>query len=138
MKPITKPAFLVLATILCHMLFQKSVTAQSASVTEAHIMLDSISPTAVGCTFIVILGDTIDVGQVEVALGSAPGDTGLVFFTFGYDVTSGLPAGFTYQRDGLRLTLATGSVDRYPTWFGRVRTKDGAGNWNAPKLFVRN
>jgi len=75
---------------------------------------------------------------VEVALGSSPGDTSLVYHVFDFDVNTGLPPGFEYQREGRLLTLSTGSADRYPTWFGRVRIKDNQNNWSPPKMFVRN
>jgi len=112
--------------------------AQPVTVTASHLDLDSLGPSTVACTFIITLSDTVGVDKVEVALGAAPGDTTLAFHVFDFDVSTGLPAGVSWQRDGSRVELAAGTADRQPTWFGRVRVKDDQGSWSLPVWFVRN
>ena len=121
--------------MICHV---KTACAQAAPITEAHLDLDSVGLTEVACAFLVVVGDTNNVSHVEVALGASAGDMSLVFHVFDFDVTTGHPQGFSYQREGRLLTLSVGSTDRHPTWFGRVRVKDNLNVWSQPKLFVRN
>ena len=122
----------------CLLIACRAGNAQNSSIAEAHLGLDSISPSEVACTFIVKLSDTVGVSQVEISLGHSPGDTSLIHHVFDFDVTTGLPAGFAWQREGKRIELAAGTAQRHPTWFGRVRLKDYNETWTQPKIFVRN
>lgn len=113
------------------------VNAQSPSVTDAFITMDSISATSYAGTYIIVLSDTNNISELEVKLGSDPGAGDLMNNTYTYDVTSGLPGGWSYSRVGNTITLGIGTYTEKNIYFGNVRAKV-SGTWSDSYQFVSN
>ncbi|MBL7928032.1 MAG: hypothetical protein JNL47_00970 [Bacteroidia bacterium] len=90
------------------------------------------------CRFVIVVEDTSNVHQLEVKLGSSAGDYSLVNAVFDFDVTGGLPAGYSYQRNGNAITLVTGTLTEQSTWFGSVQIKNNSGQWSDAYDFIAN
>jgi hypothetical protein len=75
---------------------------------------------------------------VEIQLGSSEGDSNLVHYTFGYDVTTGLPAGYSWSREGLKLFLNVGTFAVTDLRFGKVRLRRIGAGWGSEYAFVSN
>ncbi len=88
--------------------------------------------------FFVLLPDTNNLEAVEIQLGSSEGDSNLVHYTFGYDVTTGLPAGYSWSREGLKLFLNVGTFAVTDLRFGKVRLRRIGAGWGSAYAFVSN
>jgi len=90
------------------------------------------------CTYFVELPDTVSISEIEIKLGTREGFNDLVTHVFAFDVSSGLPSGFSYSRNNNKLQLKVGNVNESPIYFGEVRLKSTSGNWDAPFKFTTN
>jgi hypothetical protein len=124
------------ALLLFIFLMPFKVFAQN-NIYDAGISLQEVDSLII-CSFVIVVEDTNDVQQLEVKLGSEPGAVNLANAVFNYDVSTGLPAGHSYERHGKTLTLGTGSFSERSTYFGSVRLKNSAGLWSEPFLFIAN
>ncbi len=109
----------------------KNVLAQS--VTDATIKLDGAAT-----TFIVVLGDTVNVNEIETVLGTGQGLNDVFSYAFTYDVSAGLPNGYSYLRVGNKLILGISTLIASDSYFGTVRIKNSTGNWSQAYNFVTN
>lgn len=112
--------------------------AQTNPVTDAYAKVDASTGANLKATFFIEVSDTTDVAQLEIKLGTADGQNNLVSHTFDFDVTGGLPAGFTYSRTGNKVTLGTNDFSDMSTYFGTVRLKNGSGTWSDEFKFITN
>ncbi len=96
-----------------------------------------VNDSVVGTMFI-NLADTNQVDLVEIKLGSKAGVTDLFNYSFAYDQTTGLPAGYVWCRTGNKLTLQLGSFAYSDVQFGSVRVKNASGVWSDAFAFVTN
>ena len=104
--------------------------AQPGPVADAYVVLDSTGIQTVSCRYVVVLEDTGDVDQIEITLANSKSDTiPVVSHVFDYDVSTGLPPGWTYSRMKSTVTLEVGEIERRNSWFGSVRVKSG-GAWS--------
>ena len=103
------------------------------SATDAYATMDGTSG-----TYYVILSDTSNIAQIETQLGSSSGQSDVLNYTFNYDVTTGLPGGYGYSRQGNKLTLTIANVSVASTYFGSVRIKNGSGSWSSTFTFITN
>ncbi len=88
--------------------------------------------------FVVSLSDSSQIDKVEIELGSTEGQNDLINYDFDFDVTSGIPSGFSYLRVGNRVSLETGTIAAYPTFFGRARLKLSSGQYTSYFSFTAN
>ena len=88
--------------------------------------------------FYVLLPDTNNLDAVEILLGSAEDTTDLVNYTFAFDVTTGLPSGFSWNRDGLKLNLNVGNFAATELRFGKVKLRRAGAGWGNAYKFVSN
>ena len=88
--------------------------------------------------FFVLLPDTNNLDALEIKLGSNEGDSNLVNYTFSYDVTTGLPAGFSWNREGLKVYLNVGSFPLTDLRYGKVRLRRTGQGFGADYAFVAN
>lgn len=100
--------------------------------------VDSASSGIIVSSFVVQLTDTVQIDQIEVTLGSNEGLSDLLNYSFVFDQTNGLPNNFAYLRSAKRVSLDTGSITEYPTYFGRVRLKLSSGNYTDYFSFTSN
>lgn len=116
----------------------QGVYAQSVS--DAYLTLnDAAAPGSLYAgTYVVFLSDTNNISQIEISLGTASGLTDVMAQTYNYDVSSGLPSGYTYNREGNKLTLGIGNYTEVNTWFGSVRIKNASGTWSSSLNFITN
>jgi hypothetical protein len=116
-----------------------SMYAQTASATDAYVVMDDASsPGTFAGTYFVFLSDTTTSSEIEVSLGSNTGLNDVMTYTYVYDVASGLPGGYTYARQGNKLTLGIGNYTDRNTFFGTVRVKNSGGTWSSPFHFITN
>jgi len=113
-----------------------TVHSQS-SITDAGVQIHETTA-GMECRFVIVVEDTSNVQQLEVKLGSSAGDYSLVNAVFDFDVTGGLPAEYSYQRNGNAITLVTGTLTEQSTWFGSVRIKNNSGQWSDAYDFIAN
>ena len=88
--------------------------------------------------FFVLLPDTNNLDALEIKLGSNEGDSNLVNYTFSYDVTTGLPSGFSWNREGLKVYLNVGSFPLTDLRYGKVRLRRTGQGFGADYAFVAN
>ena len=88
--------------------------------------------------FFVLLPDTNNLDALEIMLGSNEGDSNLVNYTFSYDVTTGLPEGFSWNRDGLKVYMNVGSFPLTDLRYGKVRLRRTGQGFGADYAFVAN
>ena len=88
--------------------------------------------------FFVLLPDTNNLDALEIKLGSNEGDSNLVNYTFSYDVTTGLPSGFSWNRDGLKVYMNVGSFPLTDLRYGKVRLRRTGQGFGADYAFVAN
>lgn len=112
------------------------VSAQTPS--DATVSLTPDTGGMVKGVFFVLLPDTNNLDAVEIQLGSEADSTNLVNYTFGYDVTTGLPTGFSWNREGLKLYLNVGTFAETDLRFGKVRLRRAGAGWGSEYAFVSN
>jgi hypothetical protein len=88
--------------------------------------------------FYVLLPDTNNLDVLEILLGSAEDTTDLVNYTFAFDVTTGLPSGFSWNRDGLKVYMNVGSFPLTELRYGKVRLRRTGQSYGAAYAFVAN
>ena len=88
--------------------------------------------------FFVLLPDTNNLDALEIKLGSNEGDSNLVNYTFSYDVTTGLPSGFSWNRDGLKVYMNVGSFPLTDLRYGKVRLRRTGQGFGTDYAFVAN
>ena len=112
------------------------VSAQTPD--DATVSLTPDTGGVVKGVFFVLLPDTNNLDAVEIQLGSEADSTNLVNYTFGYDVTTGLPTGFSWNREGLKLYLNVGTFAETDLRFGKVRLRRVGAGWGSEYAFVSN
>ena len=103
------------------------------SVTDA-----SASHSGASSTYYVLLSDTVNVSQIETQLGSSSGQSDILNHIFDYDVSTGLPSGYTYSRQGNKLFLGVSSLTANEIYYGTVRVKNTSGTWSSAYSFITN
>lgn len=98
----------------------------------------TVDPDVLSSSFVVILSDSSQIDKVEIELGSTEGQNDLINYDFDFDVTSNLPNGYSYHRVGNRVSLVTGTVAAYSTFFGRARLKLSNGQYSSYFSFAAN
>jgi hypothetical protein len=96
------------------------------------------NPDSLTSSFVVSISDSTQIDKIEIELGSSDGQNDLVNQNFDFDVTIGLPSGFSYLRIGNRVSLETGIISSYPTFFGRARLKLSNGQYTSYFSFTAN
>lgn len=128
-----KNIFLLLLLILN---FSIKVNAQVA-VTDAYAKIDP-SGASQRATFYIELADTNNISSLEVKLGGQEGSSELISQELLYDITTGLPAGFSYSRIGNKIYITSSVFSDVSTYFGSVRIKNNGGTWSDEFKFITN
>ena len=109
------------------------------SITDIAFKTDTTStPEVVSCKFIIHLSDSTQIDVIDIDLGAMDGSSDLIEYNFDFDVSSGLPTGFSYVRSGNSVYVETGTIAEYPTYFGRVRLKKSNGQYSDYFSFTSN
>jgi hypothetical protein len=103
--------------------FRSAVTSNSDSLTSS---------------FVVSISDSSQIDKIEIELGSTEGQNDLINQNFDFDSNAGLPSGYSYLRVGNRVSLETGAIPAYPTFFGRARLKLSNGQYSSYFSFTAN
>mgnify|MGYP003494195877 CR=1 FL=1 len=112
--------------------------AQAQTPIDAYVTTTvPVNDSVVGTMFIT-LADTIQVDLIEIKLGSNSGVNDLFNYSFTYDQTSGLPAGYVWSRTGNKLILQLGIFAYSDVQFGSVRIKQSNGSFSDAFAFVTN
>ena len=90
------------------------------------------------CSFVISISDSIQIDKVEIELGSTEGQNDLINQNFDFDSNANLPSGFSYLRIGYRVSLETGTIPTFPTFFGRARLKLSNGQYTSYFSFTAN
>lgn len=118
--------------------YSNLINAQSNIVIDAYAKVDASTGSNLRATFFIEVLDTNDISQLEIKLGTIDGQSNLVSHTFDYDVTGGLPVGFSYSRTGNKVILETNDFSDMSTYFGTVRIKNINGLWSDEYKFITN
>lgn len=117
------------------LLFSISSKAQPS---DAYV---SMKTTAVAGTvhgvYYIELADTNNVSQIEIKLGTGWTSADLVNVVFTYDSPGSLPQGYSYTREGNKIAIDMGNFPEQSSYYGNVRTKNGA-TWSNNYTFVSN
>jgi hypothetical protein len=89
------------------------------------------------CNFMVTLSDT-NLVAIELGLGSERNQTDLFLHEFTFDVSTGLPSGLSYSREGLTLTIGIGNQQVLDYYYGQVRVKGDDQQWSEWYQFLQN
>ncbi len=100
--------------------------------------VNTSNPDSLSCSFVVSLSDSTQIDKVEIELGSTEGQNDLINQNFDFDSNANLPSGFSYLRIGNRVSLETGTIPAYPTFFGRARLKLSNGQYTSYFSFIAN
>lgn len=100
------------------------------------IVTDSLGNTTASC--VVIMQDTVNISRIKVKLGNELGEGDIFSETFDFDITSGLPAGMSYQREGTKVTLGLGTFTPLTSFYGEVSMKGSTGTWGPTFQFISN
>jgi hypothetical protein len=111
---------------------------QGQTPSDAYVLITPDTGSNVKGVMYITLPDTNTIAVIEVKLGSTDGGHDLANYTFSYDVTGSLPAGYVWMRDGFKLILSIGSYPVSDLQFGRVRLQRNDGGWGDEFAFVRN
>lgn len=114
--------------------------AQTDSVIDAYVTMETSAnnPSLLEGTFVVILNDASAITNFEVKLGTSSGLSDVMSHTYAFDVTLGLPTGFTYLREGNKVTLGIGTYTDKSTYYGQARVQRSNGIWSQPLQFIAN
>jgi hypothetical protein len=127
---------LSVVSIVFVLLNDGNVKAQSP--TDGYVITTSGTNGNVNGFVHVDLPDTVSIASIEVKLGSAEGSANILQHVFMYDVSQGLPAGFTWQRKGNHVIINVGTIVESPVIFGRIRLQSTASVWSDAYSFVTN
>jgi hypothetical protein len=114
----------------------KPLSAQTPE--DATVTLSPDSGNMVMGLFYVLLPDTNNLEAVSIQLGSARSDSNLVNYTFNFDVNTGLPNGFSWDRQGLKLYLNVGIFPLSDLRFGKVKLRRSGQVWGNEYAFISN
>lgn len=112
-------------------------SAQSSNVVDAYAAIDP-SGTNQRATFNIEVSDTNDISQIEIKLGGREGVSDLLSQVLDYDVTTGLPSGFSYSRTRNKIIIISNVFSDVSTYFGSVRVKNNSGVWSDDFKFITN
>lgn len=124
-------------TLLAGILFYHLSNAQTAMPTDAYAYFVTSGANTNGY-FNIELASSADVNSIKVRLGSTQNEFDLIDHVFEFDITSGLPSGFTFSRNGNSCILGIGLLDKPDTIFGEVSIEDSNGHWSDPYQFISN
>lgn len=117
------------------LLFSISSKAQPS---DAYV---SMKTTAVAGTvhgvYYIELADANSVSEIEIKLGTGWTSADLVNVVFTYDSPGSLPQGYSYTREGNKIAIDMGNFLEQSSYYGNVRTKNGA-TWSNNYTFVSN
>lgn len=119
-------------------------TAQTPSATNLHVYLKPVNASGSAMasdaleqnpgnapfnkiTIVVELPTTEGISKINVSMGSAPSSSNLVNHSFDFDVTTGLPSGYSYTRTGNRIVLEVGTHAGTNHYTANVTLEDANG-----------
>jgi len=120
-------------------IFAFSQKANSQDIADAYAAFTEVNNTSTyNGVFHVELTDSV-FSELEISLGSSQTATNdIVSYTYSYDITSGLPSNWSYQREGTKLTLEIGQYADHNIYFGSARVKGTNGQWSTNYNFICN
>ncbi|MBP7166433.1 MAG: hypothetical protein KBB64_02085 [Bacteroidia bacterium] len=124
--------------VLLILVLQAPMISMAQTPEDATVSLTPDTGGSVKGLFFVLLPDTNNLDAVEILLGSAEDTTDLVNYTFAFDVTTGLPSGFSWNRDGLKVYMNVGSFPLTDLRYGKVRLRRTGQGFGADYAFVAN
>jgi hypothetical protein len=120
------------------LLFFIASTTTTAQPASARVSFTPDGPSnAVGMCH-VTLHDSTGVQSIEVELTDLMKKEVLFTREFAFDQTSGLLTGITWHREGTKVQLGIGTLPKKLAWQGKVRLKDGLGQWSEAYTFLFN
>jgi hypothetical protein len=126
-----------LLSIAFYLALALGANAQTTNVTDAYITTDSVGAGQISCIYNIVLTDTNNVNEIELILGTKEGENNIVSYTCTYDITSGLPSGWSYTRQKSKISLNTGNYSQQGAYYGQVRVKTN-GSWQDAYSFIAN
>jgi hypothetical protein len=116
--------------VLLYLTFGLNAKAQ---INDAYARIEE-SGSNFSCSFIVELSDTLNINQIEVALGSMPDSTNVTLKNFSFDAAP--PSGCSYTRTGFNVVLGIGTLPERSTYYARARVNN-SGTWTSYQ-FITN
>lgn len=111
--------------------------AQTPSITELQLQYQTASaPNGVDSMMkvvcIITISDTVNAANVAVRAGTTYGDNDKFDHTFSLTSNSSLPAGTSFSREGLVLTIVLGDFI-YGDFYYETKLQDTSSNWSPVK-----
>ena len=78
-------------------------------------------------TLVVEVSDTGNLATIHVKLGTSPGGSQVLLQDYAFDVSSGLPAGTSYRREGYVVYLGLGNHSGFSAVYATVSLENGSG-----------
>jgi hypothetical protein len=138
-QPLMHPTLRWMITFVCFcVLILKSALPGIAQPDSARVSFTPDGPSnAVGMCH-VTLQDSTNVQSIEVELTDLMNKEVLLIREYTFDQTTGLPTGITWHREGKKVQMGLGTLPKKLAWQGKVRVKDGSGQWGEAYTFLFN
>jgi len=113
-------------------------TITHAQITNARVVFTPATAGFNSGAFHLTLPDSTGFSEVEVQLTEMVEDTIIFNGIYFFDQTSGLPSGWSWAREGTRITMGMGLLPEGNAWRGKTRVKTTAGIWGDWLFFLFN
>jgi hypothetical protein len=129
---ILKKQLLLVAFLIC----LTSIT--KAQISNARVMFTPATTGYDSAAFQLTLSDSIGFSDIEIQLHELVEDTTIFIGVFAFDQTTGLPSGWTWAREGTRVSMGMGVLPEGNAWKAKVRIKSNVGIWGEYLEFLFN
>jgi hypothetical protein len=123
--------------LLCNLFYFVAMASLEAQPVKASAKLAPAATTGyVTGTCFVALPDSTSWSYISVELSDRINETILFYHEYAFDQSNSLPAGISWVRQGLDVTLGIGTLPKKLGWVGKVKLKNNSGVWSPPMEFL--
>ena len=133
-----KTMFILRKQLLVVILLVCINSISKAQITDARVIF---TPATTGFNtgiFQLSLPDSTGFSEIEIQLTEALEDTIIFNGVYVFDQTSGLPSGWSWTREGTRVSIGMGLLPEGNAWQGKARVKPNGDGWGEWLVFLFN
>jgi hypothetical protein len=127
-----KKHLLLVAFLVC----LTSIT--TAQISNARVVFAPATTGYDSAAFQLTLSDSTGFSDIEIQLHELVEDTTIFSGVFAFDQTAGLPSGWSWVREGTRVTMGMGILPEGNAWKAKVRIKSYGDGWGEYLEFLFN